>query len=283
MPENLNLTFNLRRNVSDSPSYYSAALTALRKFTRCDSLPQRRLTPDLIDRFAAWLAANGKTPATVSTYLRALRAIHGADLREGLIGPTDAFAAIAATPATPGRQPRTRWRALINNTHPTRTDLIAADPLLAAMPLFIPRATIMKRTPAGLKPAPDPTLRRLLFFRATAPQTTALQQRLGRSATILFNRDGKNRTYAAIPDRQMHMFRLAITGGIESIDDLPADTRAFTAGRRVRVVGHPLFDGLEGTVADDAAASALRVRVAITGLNKLLLTPSLPKQFLLPL
>lgn len=284
-----NLTFfSLHRELSGRPSYYSAALTALRHYLRCDEVAAGELTPQSVAKFALNLQKMGKTEATINSYLRALRALWRADRKAGVIdAASDPFRMTVKrqdtpSPGKPSKADSTeRWYAVLCARHSERNRL--AEQMAGVTEVFLPNAREYRPGKGGVHATDDPLIRRLVLAKTTAHNCSELQQALGHNATILFSFGSNGRKqYTPIPSLEVETFRLALEGGARIVaDNLPGDPRNFESGAKVRIVGHPLFDGMEGHVYKPSPRSRTHVVIALRGLNRLLLTPSIKKQQLL--
>ena len=285
------------------PAYYAATLSAMRRLTGRDSLPLGLLTPEFLDRYVADLALSGLSKSTAESYMRALRALANAAARAAGHPRPAAFADVrtaleAHFPHAAGRclpasrQPapseahaaRPRWRVVRNRAYPSRDDIAAiVDTVAPGADRLIPRLEKMVRDRDGrLRRRPDPLLEPLLFARLSADEADAMQRALDRRATILFSlgQDGR-RIFSAVPDDDMVNFAIAIGAGA---DALRVETEAPLApGQTVRVVGHPLFDGLIGRVDPRSRADALPLRVTLRGAGLTVTTTAIPRCQLRPL
>ncbi len=421
--------FSLKReSLAARPEYYRAALSALRTYAGGgDAIDSAMLDMGYIDRFVSWLLMRGKSQHTVSSYVRAIRAIYNDDVKAGILPPSAAFGNVPEAVKTPrtilsaerlrmlashdfgplasfarvrdlfmfsfyagglslqemaaltgddreimslrigdrkavwvpameeiairSRRPasglllphaavmssgsyaealdrvgrllgfpmplstvsvadtreaiamqmrldtsrreatairiaeavtgsRQRWYGLVTGRNVTREeigDTLAGHDVVT----FIPKLTLMHRTPEGLKKSDDPALRRIMFLRSSAARIDSVQRLLGDSATVCFHMDGTVKRYSTVADWEMHMFRLAIAAGATDIEDPePVRSAPLRKEQRVVVVGHPLFDGLEGVVAADPAADSLTVKVNLPFFRHRLITPSLHRDYL---
>lgn len=82
----------LRCNHQGTASNYATALNSFLCFCGGIELPVKRVTPVLIEEYAAWLTAKGVCNNTQSVYMRALRAVYRRMVREGLAIDLNPFA-----------------------------------------------------------------------------------------------------------------------------------------------------------------------------------------------
>lgn len=419
-------TFSLSRCLPQGrPEYYRAALTALRDYARCESIPTDNLTPEFINGFVERLLKSGKSQHTVAAYFRALRAIYNSDVKNGLCHKSDIFkiatpqavtapeitlterelSALADRDFSPltsynrvrdlilfsfhcrglemheilrlktecvdnqhlvtpvgrflitsplaeiieryrtadcplllgGTMPsedaiggimekinrltglkkdlRTvsiraswesiarshhidpeilpdnaaarlsaiitrselHWWAIVNNDFDTTDEL--AENIATHRDSFIPRLTIARKTPQGIKHRPDPAVSRLIFIRATRAEIHDIQQRLADRATVMYTFADGNRRYSPVPDYDMHIFRLAVTNGMKGIEDADSDNRPLRPEQHVAIVGHPLFDGLEGYI-ETVAADRVNVTVRLPFFKLRFITPKIRREFI---
>lgn len=71
---------------------YATALKSFLSFCGGAELAARKVTPDLMEDYAAWLAAKGVCNNSISFYMRALRAVYMRMVREGLVVDCHPFA-----------------------------------------------------------------------------------------------------------------------------------------------------------------------------------------------
>lgn len=419
-------TFSLSRLLPQGrPEYYRAALTALRDYARCESIPTDNLTPEFINGFIERLLKSGKSQHTVAAYFRALRAIYNSDVKKGICHKSDAFkftttlavtspettltekelstladsdfspltsynrvrdlilfsfhcrgleiseilrlktdcvnnqhlvtaagrflitsplaeiieryhtadcalllgdsmpsedaiggimekinrltglkkdlrsVSISATWESIARshhidpeilpdnaaarlsaiitRSELRWWAIVNNDFDSIDNL--AEHIATHRDTFIPRLTIARRTPQGIKRRPDPSVARLMFVRATRAEIHDIQQRLADRATVMYTFADGNRRYSPVPDYDMHIFRLAVTNGMKGIEDTDADNRPLRPEQHVAIVGHPLFDGLEGYI-ETLDADRLNVTVRLPFFKLRFITPKIRREFI---
>lgn len=166
---------------------------------------------------------------------------------------------------TTQRSPRF-WRVVRNHTYADREDIRKLISTVAAdTNVFIPDVMLYRRNRAGkLRKTPDRLLKPLLFARLSASEAARLQNLMGFGATIFFTRNGCNKVYSAISNREMANFSLAVGSGLGELEEYNA-SRQFRRGQRVRVVGHQLFEGLEGEIDADSKADELSVKVVLKG------------------
>lgn len=74
----------LSRNHRGTARNYATALKSFTSFCGGEEVSAKRLTPNLIEEYAAWLAAKGVCNNTLSFYMRALRAVYRRMVGEGL-------------------------------------------------------------------------------------------------------------------------------------------------------------------------------------------------------
>jgi len=178
--------------------------------------------------------------------------------------------------ATP-RSPRF-WRVVRNHTYADREDIRKLIFTVAAgTKVFIPEVMLYRRNRAGkIRKTPDRLLKPLLFARLSASEAARLQNLMGFGATIFFTRNGRNKVYSAISNREMANFSLAVGSGLGELEEYSA-SGSFHRGQRVRVVGHQLFDGLEGEIDADSKADELSVKVVLTGGGLVFFTAKIPR------
>lgn len=170
-----------------------------------------------------------------------------------------------------------RWWAIVNNDFDSIDNL--AEHIATHRDTFIPRLTIARRTPQGIKHRPDPSVARLMFVRATRAEIHDIQQRLADRATVMYTFADGNRRYSPVPDYDMHIFRLAVTNGMNGIEDTDADNRPLRPEQHVAIVGHPLFDGLEGYI-ETVAADRVNVTVRLPFFKLRFITPKIRREFI---
>jgi len=170
-----------------------------------------------------------------------------------------------------------RWWAIVNNDFDNIDNL--AEHIATHRDTFIPRLTIARRTPQGIKHRPDPSVARLMFVRATRAEIHDIQQRLADRATVMYTFADGNRRYSPVPDYDMHIFRLAVTNGMNGIEDTDADNRPLRPEQHVVIVGHPLFDGLEGYI-ETVAADRVNVTVRLPFFKLRFITPKIRREFI---
>ena len=419
-------TFSLSRCLPQGrPEYYRAALTALRDYARCESIPTDNLTPEFINGFVERLLKSGKSQHTVAAYFRALRAIYNSDVKNGLCHKSDIFkiatpqavtapeitlterelSALADRDFSPltsynrvrdlilfsfhcrglemheilrlktecvdnqhlvtpvGRflitsplaeiieryrtadcplllggtipsedaiggimekinrltglkkdlrtvsiratwesiarshhidpeilpdnaaarlsaiitRSELHWWAIVNNDFDDIDNL--AEYIAIHRDTFIPRLTIAQKTPQGIKHRPDPAVSRLIFIRATRAEIHDIQQRLADRATVMYTFADGNRRYSPVPDYDMHIFRLAVTNGMKGIEDADSDNRPLRPEQHVAIIGHPLFDGLEGYI-ETVAADRVNVTVRLPFFKLRFITPKIRREFI---
>ena len=81
---------------------------------------------------------------------------------------------------------------------------------------------------------------------------------------------------AAIPDKEMNIFRLVVSSGDEGLEYFESDTRVFRRGERVRVTGG-MFAGAEGQIV--RVKGNRRLIVSLTGICAIA-TSYIPQCFL---
>lgn len=170
-----------------------------------------------------------------------------------------------------------RWWAIVNNDFDSTDNL--AEYIATHRDTFIPRLTIARKTPQGIKHRPDPTVARLMFVRATRAEIHDIQQRLGDRATVMYTFADGNRRYSPVSDYDMHIFRLAVTNGMKGIEDADSDNRPLRPEQHVAIIGHPLFDGLEGYI-ETVAADRVNVTVRLPFFKLRFITPKIRREFI---
>ena len=271
--------FRLDVDVTGKPPYYSAALSALRRKVGADVLPVEEVNTELIDGYVRSLFSSGVSKNSVSSYLRAIRSLYNKQMKLSALPRTDAFscatdlidcAASARVNKARSVLPRQRsdarfWRVVRNSRFADRDAIRSLVASVADADVFMPDAVLYRRNRAGkLKKTPDRLLRPLLFVRLSAAEADSLQRLMGYGATIFFTRNGNRKSYSAISNREMANFSLAVGSGLGELEEC-TDHRAFAKGQRIRVVGHPLFDGLVGEIDADSPADELNVKVVLRG------------------
>lgn len=272
--------FRLDVDVTGKPPYYSAALSALRRKVGADVLPAEEVNTELIDGYVRSLFSAGVSKNSVSSYLRAIRSLYNKQMKLSALPRADAFsgtaalidrAALASAAAVRTALPRQRsdarfWRVVRNSRFADRDAIRALVATIAAdAEVFMPDAVLWRRNRDGkLKKTPDRLLRPLLFVRLSATEADSLQRLMGYGATIFFTRNGNRKSYSAISNREMANFSLAVGSGLGELQEW-TDYRSFLKGQRIRVVGHPLFDGLVGEIDADSPADELNVKVVLRG------------------
>lgn len=169
------------------------------------------------------------------------------------------------------------WWAIVNNDFDSIDNL--AEHIATHRDTFIPRLTIARRTPQGIKRRPDPAVSRLMFIRATRAEIHSLQQRLADRATVMYTFAEGKRCYSPVPDYDMHIFRLAVTNGMKGIEDTGTDTRPLRPEQHVAIVGHPLFDGLEGYI-ETVATDRVNVTVRLPFFKLRFIAPKIRREFI---
>lgn len=272
--------FRLDVDVTGKPPYYSAALSALRRKVGADVLPVEEVNTELIDGYVCSLFSSGVSKNSVSSYLRAIRSLYNKQVKLSALPRTDAFSCATdlidraasarirtARPSLPRQRSDARfWRVVRNSRFADRDAIRSLVSTVAAdAEVFMPDAVLYRRNRAGkLKKTPDRLLRPLLFVRLSSAEADSLQRLMGYGATIFFTRNGNRKSYSAISNREMANFSLAVGTGLGELQEW-TDHRSFVKGQRIRVVGHPLFDGLVGEIDADSPADELNVKVVLRG------------------
>lgn len=138
-----------------------------------------------------------------------------------------------------------QWYALkvfYNKTAEIRSEL---EP--EGVECYVPVHTVIVERNGVKRKTVRPVVGSLLFFRATADCAAAIGTRLD-SRAMLYTRDVDGmKKPAAIPDREMDIFRLVASSGADGLEYMPDGELRFHTGQRVRVTGGPLA-GAEGHI-----------------------------------
>lgn len=116
----------------------------------------------------------------------------------------------------------------------------------------------------------------LMFFRSTECYARRLQEQVLGRAMVYTRRTESGWSPAAIPDREMHVFRLVVSSGDEGLEYFESDTRVFQRGERVKVTGG-MFAGAEGRIV--RIKGNHRLVVSLTGICAIA-TSYIPQCFL---
>ncbi len=124
-----------------------------------------------------------------------------------------------------------------------------ADELTAAgIESYIPMQTVVTERSGIRRKEQRPAIASLMFFHATRRQAEDTA-RLLTDRAMLYTRlqtDG-SKIPAAIPQREMEIFRLVVSSGAEGLEYMPDAPDRFHSGDRVRVTAGPLA-GAEGHI-----------------------------------
>lgn len=125
----------------------------------------------------------------------------------------------------------------------------AADAISAAVAeTYIPMHKVMLSRGGSHRQVMKPVVTSLLFFKSSVAQAREAERILTDKAMLYSRRDANGRRHpAAIPQREMDIFRLVVSSGAEGLEYLPDDPERFVKGTRVRVTAGPLT-GAEGYV-----------------------------------
>ncbi len=139
-----------------------------------------------------------------------------------------------------------RWYALkvFFNRAPAIKDTLTAK----GIECYLPTHTIAEERDGKILRKTRPLIASLLFFRTDSHTAIAVQSE-NTGKVMLYTRitpDG--RIPAAIPDKEMEIFRLVTSSGAEGLEYLPDDSPRYHTGDKVRVTGGP-FAGAEGHIA----------------------------------
>ena len=116
----------------------------------------------------------------------------------------------------------------------------------------------------------------LMFFRSTERFARKLQDQVQGRAMVYTRRMETGWAPAAIPDKEMIIFRLVVSSGDEGLEYFESDTRVFHRGERVRVTGG-MFAGAEGQIV--RVKGNRRLIVSLTGICAIA-TSYIPQCFL---
>lgn len=114
---------------------------------------------------------------------------------------------------------------------------------------YIPTHTVMTERRGIRYKEQKPVIASLMFFRSTMDQAEAVGRRLTDRAILYTRRtETGQRIPAAIPEREMDIFRLVVSSGADGLEYLPDDPERYRRGDLVRVTAGPLA-GAEGHIA----------------------------------
>lgn len=179
---------------------------------------------------------------------------------------------------TSGRNETRSWYAL--KVFHNRMHTVAEELKPVGIDSYIPMQTVVAERGGVKRKLQKPAIASLMFFRSTPSQAIAI----GRSLTdraILYTRQNDNgqRIPAAIPEREMDIFRLVVSSGADGLEYLPDDPERFRKGDRVRVTAGPLA-GAEGHIA--RIRGDRRLVVSVRGICAVA-TAYIPQCFLEPI
>lgn len=148
--------------------------------------------------------------------------------------------------AKPTEMDERQWYALkvFHNRMPAIADELSA----AGIESYIPMRTVVVERGATRRKEQRPAIASLMFFRSTRRQAEDAARKLTDRA-MLYTRlhtDG-SKIPAAIPQREMEIFRLVVSSGADGLEYMPDDPDRFHSGDRVRVTAGPLA-GAEGHI-----------------------------------
>lgn len=106
--------------------------------------------------------------------------------------------------------------------------------------IFYPTQRVAHRTSAGIHHTIEPLLPGILFMRLRSTELLPLLREIGDIAWIYRDPASRESGYAAIPDRQMNAFQLAIGVFTEETRVAPLGTIAPRPGQKVIILGGPL-------------------------------------------
>lgn len=99
----------------------------------------------------------------------------------------------------------------------------------------------------GESSARKPVVPSLVFFHSTPSVAKELQHTLYGKAMVYSRKDSITWTPAAIPEKEMNVFKLVVSAGDDGLEYFDDDKRTFRKGEHVRVTGGR-FKGAEGYI-----------------------------------
>lgn len=160
------------------------------------------------------------------------------------------------------------WRAIRNHSFGSRDEikeLLQDEVELIFIPVL---RKVIKTNDGKLKHTEDSLIKKLLFAKATQEQADSIQKKLGNRATVIFSFDGFRKVYNRIPATEMNSFIFTLNeGGFEFIDSDGISVSYFKPGERVLISGHPILDGLTGSVLKDDGNDYLDIMIEGVGLT----------------
>ena len=166
-------------------------------------------------------------------------------------------------------QIKRRWYAL--KVYFNKVSDMEAEITAAGVEAYVPYLKKEKETDKPVAIVPS-----LMFFRSSERFARKLKDQVQGRAMVYTRRMETGWAPAAIPDKEMNIFRLVVSSGDEGLEYFESDTRVFHRGERVRVTGG-MFAGAEGQIV--RVKGNRRLIVSLTGICAIA-TSYIPQCFL---
>ncbi|MCM1413230.1 MAG: UpxY family transcription antiterminator [Bacteroides sp.] len=112
---------------------------------------------------------------------------------------------------------------------------------------YIPTRRVVKIVAGKKTTVDEPVINSLMFFRTTADMAEAVSHQFCDKAMVYRHELNGRKVAAPISDREMTIFRLVVSSGVDGLEFFGDEDPRFRTGEKVRVIGGPLA-GAEGSI-----------------------------------